>query len=375
MTQTYCSAVDTGLFVSVNGDVGLCCSGDGAFGSIRREPLQDIFKNPRFIEIKSNLENNRPDAYCAGCDRAETIAPGTSQRSAFNDLFKQTDGRHIKLADVRWSNVCNLSCRYCNYHDSSEWRRLHNMPIETVNRDYTETLFEELINSKDHIECLYLLGGEPLLQKHNERLLDIVNSSVKIDMLSNLSVKLNNNKIYEKLKSFPNVYWNLSFDNIGDRFEYVRQGASWQTFTENLERVCDDFGKDHVTFHPVYTIWNAINLEEFYEFADKRNFRVNWQLAIEKMDIARGIQDLRTDSFIVFGHNKYVIERAIKEIDQLNVADPALEGIKQKLITNIDAGKSQEFLTWTGKMEQFMPAKKPFAELWPVLNTLLKEHP
>jgi MoaA/NifB/PqqE/SkfB family radical SAM enzyme len=371
MKSTYCSAVDTGLFVSVDGDVGLCCSGNGSFGSIRSQPIQDIFKNPRFIEIKSNLESNKPDAYCQGCYRAESIAPGTSQQTAFNDQFKSTTGRNLRLADIRWSNVCNLACRYCNTHDSSQWRKLHNMPIETVNRDYTESLFEELLANKDTIECLYLLGGEPLLQKHNERLLDIVNHTVKIDMLSNLSVKLDNNKIYEKLKSFPNVYWNLSFDNVGDRFEYVRHGANWQTFIDNVDRVCDDFGQSHVTFHPVYTIWNAINLEEFYEFAAKRNFRVNWQLAIEKLDIHKGIQDLRTDSFIVFGHNKWVMERAIQEIERLNIVDPALEGIKQNLIANIDTNKSAEFLTWTGKMEQFMPPTKPFAELWPELNTLL----
>ena len=41
---------------------------------------------------------------------------------------------------------------------------------------------------------------------------------MNVDILTNLSVLLDNNKIYEKLKSFPNVYWNLSFDNIGDRF-------------------------------------------------------------------------------------------------------------------------------------------------------------
>lgn len=375
MKSTYCSAVDTGLFVSVNGDVGLCCSGEGSFGSIRSQPIQDIFQNPRFIEIKTNLESNKPDAYCQGCYRAENIAPGTSQQSAFNDHFKSTTGRHVRLADIRWSNVCNLSCRYCNVHDSSQWRLLHNLPIETVNRDYTESLFEELIANKDTIECLYLLGGEPLLQKHNERLLDIVNKNVKIDMLSNLSVKLDNNKIYQKLKEFKQVYWNLSFDNVGERFEYVRQGANWETFKDNINRVCDDFGVNHITFHPVYHLWNATNLKEYYEFAATKNFRVHWQLALPKTDFVHQ-KDLRTDSFLAFGHNPYVIERAIKEIEDLGVNDSALDGIKQHLINSVDSGKSKQFLDWTGKMEEFMPPAKPFAELWPELNTLLrKEHP
>jgi organic radical activating enzyme len=368
MTSNYCSAVDAGLFVSTDGAVGLCCSGAEQLGSTRRETVQEIFKKSRVIELRNNLKSGRADSYCSGCDNIEKLAAGSSQRSAFNDQFKPQTERHIRLADIRWSNVCNLTCRYCNTHDSSEWRKLHNLPIETVNRDYTESLFEEITASKDTLECLYLLGGEPLMQKHNERLLDLVNPTVKIDLLSNLSVGLENNKIYQKLKSFPNVYWNLSFDNVGNRFEYVRQGAKWDVFTDNVKRLCDDFGNSHVTFHPVYTIWNATNLAEFYDYAATGDFRVNWQLALPKMD-THGYQ---SDGFIVYGHKTSIIDRAIQEIDRLNISDPVLQNIRTSLSSDaVVQGKDKKFLDWTARMEQFMPPNKPFAELWPELNTLL----
>ncbi len=41
-------------------------------------------------------------------------------------------------------------------------------------------------------------------------------------------------------------------------------------------------------------------LEEYYEYAATGNFRVNWQLALPKIDSAYG---LATDSFTTFGHN------------------------------------------------------------------------
>jgi MoaA/NifB/PqqE/SkfB family radical SAM enzyme len=368
MNSNYCSAVDTGLFVSVQGAVGLCCSGSESLGNIRDEPIKDIFAKQRFIEIQSALKNNQSHSYCSGCDRIEQVAPGSSQRSAFNDQFRDNEKRQIKLADIRWSNVCNLSCRYCNTHDSSEWRRLHSLPIESVNRDYTESLFEELEENKQSLEGVYLLGGEPLMQKHNLRLLDIIDKNTKIDILTNLSVPLDNNKIYEKLKSFPNVYWNLSFDNVGDRFEYVRQGGLWSVFSDNVRRLCDDFGSNHVTFHPVYTIWNSINLEEYYEYAATGNFRVNWQLALPKLDDPY----LGTDSFITFGHKKSIIDRAVKEIEKLNIIDPTVDGIRASLISDIaQPDKDKNFLIWTERMEKFMPPNKSFAQLWPELNTLL----
>ena len=370
MTQKYCSAVDTGLFVNVNGSVKLCCSGSQNLGSLREKPISEIFENPLYFEIKSKLDSNLTHAYCEGCDKIESTAPGSSQRSAFNDTFNNTQERRLGLIDIRWSNVCNLSCRYCNTEDSSEWRRLHNLPIERVDKDYTESLFKEISANRDSIDNVYLLGGEPLLQKHNIRLLDLIKPTVKIDLLTNLAVKLENNKIYQELRKFRTVLWNLSFDNIGERFEYVRAGADWSVFESNLERICNDFGPHRVTFHPVYTIWNATCLEEYYEFASKRNMRVNWQIALPKVDN----HGLETDSFTVFGHKPKVIERAIKEIEKLKINDASLLGIKNSLINSIEtANKSKEFLTWTAKMEAFMPPRKHFNILWPELNTLLSE--
>ena len=369
MNSNYCSAVDTGLFVSVQGAVGLCCSGSKAIGNIRNEPIKDIFAKQKFIEIYAAVSADQSHSYCSGCDRIEQLAPGISQRSAFNDQFPRPEKRQLKLVDIRWSNVCNLSCRYCGTHDSSEWRRLHSIPIESVNRDYTESLFEEIEENAATIECVYLLGGEPLMQKHNVRLLDIIRKDTKIDVLTNLSMTLDSNKIYEKLKSFPNVQWNLSFDNVGDRFEYGRQGGKWAVFADNVKRLRDDFGSSHVTFHPVYTIWNAINLHEYYEYAATGNFRVNWQMALPKVDEKYG---LATDSFTTFGHKKSIIDRAIREIEQLSVIDPVVDGIKASLIADTEqSNKDNDFLVWTDKMEKFMPANKSFVELWPELNTLL----
>mgnify|MGYP006105093205 CR=1 FL=1 len=366
----YCSAVDNGLFVSVNGQVGLCCSGSYPLGNIREQPIDEIFSSQKFINIKSDLDNNLPNDYCSGCYDIEKTAPGSSQMSAFNAYYTSDGTRKIKLADIRWSNICNLSCRYCNIQDSSEWRKLMRLPIEKVDRDYTESLFQDIINNKDNIDSLYLLGGEPLMQKHNERLLSIINKNVKIDILTNGAVKLDNNKIYQALKEFPNIYWNLSFDTVGDRFEYVRQGADWELFKSNVKTLLNDFGKGHVTFHPVYHVWNALNLKEFYDFAnDMGGLLVNWQLGLPKSDDA-----FPTDGFLTFGHNKKIIQRAIQEIDRLGIENETLSGIRESLLADTpDNNKGERFLKWINEMEQFMPPKKPFDELWPELNTLLKE--
>jgi sulfatase maturation enzyme AslB (radical SAM superfamily) len=358
----------------VDGIVGLCCSGYQGIGNIRKQPIQEIFSSEKFIEIKNNLSQNQPHTYCQGCYNIERTAPGSSQKSSFNDQFPITDGtRKIKLADIRWSNVCNLSCRYCNINDSSEWRKIRGLPIETVNKDYIESLFEEIERNKDNIECLYLLGGEPLMQKYNERLLTILNKSVKIDVLTNGSVaNLSKNRIYNLLKEFPNTYWNLSFDNVSDRFEYVRAGGNWNVLCDNIVTMRKDFGANNVTFHPVYTVWNALNLKEYYDFAEQMgNLRVNWQLGLAKIDEP----EYASNGFLTFGHNSKIINRAIEEIDQLGVQDYFLDGVKQSLKNDTpEPDKGKNFLTWLEKMETLIPPKYTFKELWPELNTLLTDN-
>ena len=371
MKDYYCSAVDTGLFVSVDGHVGLCCSGSEPLGTVRQEPVQQIFQKSKFIQLQHDLKNDRANNYCSGCYSTESTAPGSSQWSAFNDQFPRQESRKLKLIDIRWSNVCNLTCRYCNTHDSSEWRRIRNLPIESVNRDYTESLFELIEENLDTIECVYLLGGEPLLQKYNIRLLDMLPKHVKIDILTNGSVDLTKNKIYEKLLNFPKTYWNLSFDNIEDRFEYVRAGGNWQLLCKNIEQLKIDFTRNNVTLHPVYTIFNATRLKELYEFANsKGNLRVNWQLGLASDDP----HNLPTDSFLAFGHCKPIRDLAVQEIDSLNFDDSFLTGVKQSLSDDIeDSTKSKRFLDWIQKMEQTIVPKHSFQDLWPELNILLSK--
>ena len=369
-----CSAIDAGLFVYNDGGVKTCCSGNFNFGSIREQPIQNIFSSELYLEVKQSLANNQPHDYCKGCYNIEQTAPGSSQKTAFNDLYPVTDGtRKIKLADVRWSDVCNLTCRYCNINDSSEWKKLRNIPIETVNKSYIDSLFDEVTENKDNIDRLYLLGGEPLMQKHNERLLDIVNKNVFIDVLTNGSVpNLENNKVYQKLKNFRKVYWNLSFDNVGNRFEYVRAGADWNTLVANIQTMIKDFGTNAVTIHPVYTLWNALNIRELYDFAEEMGgLRVNWQLGLPKEDE----WELATNSFLAFGHNSKIINAAIAEIDSLKYQDDFLLGVRESLTKDsAKTNKASDFLTWTAKMENLIPPKHTFKELWPELNTLLTDN-
>jgi organic radical activating enzyme len=363
-----CSAIDTGLFLTTDGGLKTCCSGAYDLGNLRVESLSDVYNGEKYIKIRNALVNHQQHKYCLRCDQHEETS-GNSQRVVFNKEFPSTGVRRIKQIDLRWSNLCNLTCRYCNSTDSSEWAKLRGIPIESVSRDYASEILETVEKNKESIECVYLLGGEPLLQKYNINLLDIIKPSTKIDILTNLSVDLTNNRVYQKLKNFSNVIWNISFDNIQDRFEYVRHGASWELFLKNIDIIIKDFSIYRINFHPVYSIWSAFALKEYQDFAKSLEIRVNWQLANE---VPNSSLNHRV-GYTVFDHKIAIRHAAIEHINQSDQNDfftsitTSLKNSSE--IPDLDT----RFLNWTHELEKKLPPKKTFQQLWPEVWDLLHQ--
>lgn len=363
-----CSAIDTGLFITTYGGAKTCCSGAYDMGNLNNSPISEIYSNTKYYNIRNTLIENTTHKYCVQCDQHERLS-GFSQRTTFNKEFPTPGFRQIKQIDIRWSNVCNLACRYCHPIDSSEWAKLRGVPIKSTNRDYSKDILETISAHKETIECAYLLGGEPLLQKYNESMLDLLNVNTKIDILTNLSVDLTNNKVYHKLLNFKNVIWNISFDNIEDKFEYVRHGACWELLLKNLAIIAKDFGMHTINFHPVYSIWSGFALKEFIEFANSMNVRVTWQLANE-YDTGN-VKFL--SGFRVFNHDKHIRMAAIKHIESIP-ENAFFSQIKNSLVDGEPiVGIGKRFLDWTKEIEILAPPKKTFSELWPEIWDLLHQ--
>jgi hypothetical protein len=123
------------------------------------------------------------------------------------------------------------------------------------------------------------LLGKPLLLPENERLLDVIPRDCIVTLITNGSVELENNRIFQKLAQRQRVGWSISFDNTESRFEYVRHGASWQTLEHNLDiiqglmKLQGHWGG----IHAVYNIYNASRLREFHAFARSRGLTIHWQ--------------------------------------------------------------------------------------------------
>lgn len=285
MSDFFCAAPWRGLHINPRGDVKTCCAGDpNMLGNLNDQTIEQILHSPTMQEIRQSLRAGIPHSYCYNCVQAERY--GRSERDWHNNVSPEfncrnaTDFEHSPaLIDIRWNTTCNLSCNYCAPACSSKWAALKKVPFKSGARPYYEQVCDYLEQHKPSIKEVALVGGEPLLLPENERLLDVIPSDCVVTLITNASVDLTQNKIFNKLANRTRVGWSLSFDNIGQRFEYVRHGGNWDLLVNNLallKKLMQTNGH-WGGIHAVYNLYNATRLVEFTEFARQQELTIHWQ--------------------------------------------------------------------------------------------------
>ena len=253
-------------------------------GNLNEHSIIEILDSTLLKEIRSEMSQGRAHKYCSNCVQAERFG-ADSERKWHNDTNPNFDYatagdqyHYPVIVDVRWNTTCNLSCNYCSEWASSKWSALKSIPFKSGSRPYYEQVCDFLEQHREHIRDVALVGGEPLLLPENERLLDVIPEDCAVTLITNMNVDLDKNKIFRKLAQRKKVGWSMSFDNIGERFEYVRYGGKWNMLTDNLVRVKDLFSRGQWGgIHAVYNIYNATRIVEFREWAAAQGVTVLWQ--------------------------------------------------------------------------------------------------
>lgn len=285
MSTFYCAAPWRGLHINPRGDVKTCCAGNpNMLGNLNQQSIEHILNSDLMREIRGKLSQGQPHDYCSNCVQAERFG-ADSERRWHNDVNPDFDYaaagdryHYPVIVDVRWNTTCNLSCNYCSEWASSKWSALKSIPFRSGSRPYYEQVCNYLEQHRDHIHEVALVGGEPLLLPENYRLLEVIPDDAIVTLITNMSVDLENNKIFRKLAQRKRVGWSMSFDNVGERFEYVRYGGDWSLLRRNLSLIKDLFKQGHWGgIHAVYNIYSATRLRELRSFADEYGLSVLWQ--------------------------------------------------------------------------------------------------
>ena len=286
MSNFYCAAPWRGLHINPRGDVKTCCAGNpNMLGNLNQHGIIEILNSSQMKHIRNSLSQGQAHEYCSNCVNAERFG-GRSERAWHNDVNADFDYatagdqyHYPVIVDVRWNTTCNLSCNYCGEACSSKWAGIKGIPFKSGTRSYYDSVCDFLAQHHDRIHEVALVGGEPLMLPENDRLLDVIPQDAIVTLITNLSVDLDNNKIFQKLSKRNRVGWSMSFDNTGDQLEYVRHGARWDQIKENVFKIKQLMHtQGHWGgIHAVYNIYNATRICELRQFAKQAGVSVLWQ--------------------------------------------------------------------------------------------------
>jgi len=310
--------------------------------------------------------------YCYNCIQAERN--GSSERDWHNSVSPEFDPSEASvdehtptLIDVRWNITCNLSCNYCGPFCSSRWASMKKQFLDNGVKPYHLQVVDYIKHHSSSVREVALVGGEPLLLKENVPLLESLPSDTRVTVITNASVNLDKSLVFTHLTCRSNVGWSLSFDNTGERFEYVRHGSSFDLLDKNLNRICAQmqFNGHHGGIHAVYNIYNCTRLRELRDYADGKNLNILWQTLYqpEYLDPTR--------------HNQYVRDIALREIELYEAEygnEPFFDNVKLSLNTiATDSDVRDQFFDHINEIETvYHPDQRgKFSQLWPELFMLI----
>jgi len=386
-SKTFCPAPWTTLRLGTNGATGICPYSENV-GNYLTDKVDDILKNSLINSVKTSMLNEEWHEHCNYCKNSEQHG-GRSERLLYIDNLNQKtktyignnfDQNVLVSCSINWNNLCNLACVYCNPDSSSEWQRVKGKIVE-ISRLDEENAVDYLITNQEHLKQITIGGGEPLLQKSIYKLLDNLHNEVFIHVTTNLSVKLENNPMFNRIIQNKNlkVNWMISFDCLEDRFEYVRHGADWTVFCDNIDLLKKYNQK--VTAHPAYCLYSAFDLVNYYDFCVDRNLELFWcdLFSPHELDIrfapssirSKAIEEINQVLDKYNGNQNLAIETLYKYREMCYNGVPISKWVNHMEFSNQQRAK--DILSFIKSKEQELDKRTKFKELWPNIFNELKE--
>ena len=291
-SKTFCIYPWIHLHAYPTGEAYPCCHAEMAYpvGNARFKTLEEIYRDAPMRELRKDMLNERPNPACGRCYEQEESGFFSGRRSA-----NKHHGHHIKRIDddkfqmsywdIRFSNLCNLSCRSCGHIFSSSWYKDQaklaggnwkdrNQVLNYAGRTETD-MWEQLIPHLDYVEQIYFAGGEPLMMEEHYNILDELERRRRFDvrLIYNTNfthVKLKDRTVFDYWKKFKSVAVGASLDAMGPRAEYIRKGTDWATVERNRALMLEICPNVDFYISPTLSIMNAMHLTDFhYDWVQK----------------------------------------------------------------------------------------------------------
>ena len=267
-----------------------CCLGDDKhpIGNFKQDTMETVWNQPAYKTMRANMLDDKPCKECTKCYEQEQNG-FVSMRNSTNKNFGhhisivdqtkedgQFDDFKLRYYDVRFSNLCNFTCRTCGGWFSSSWYKEETDIYGP--RNYPSVLFagrteidmwEQLVPHIPYLEQIYFAGGEPLMMEEHYRILkELVKREmfdVRLIYNTNFSrLALKNDNVLDYWRLFKNVSVGASLDAMGPRAEYIRKGTKWDQIVRNREQMIAQCPTTDFYVSSTVSLYNIHHIVDFH---------------------------------------------------------------------------------------------------------------
>ena len=267
-----------------------CCLGDDQhpIGNFKQDAMATVWNQPAYKTMRKNMLEEKSCKECTKCYEQEDSG-FVSMRNSTNKNFghhigivdqTKEDGQYddfkLRYYDVRFSNLCNFTCRTCGGWFSSSWYKeetdiygKRNYPkILFAGRDEFD-MWNQMQEHIPHLEQIYFAGGEPLMmEEHYWILKELANRKmfdVKIIYNTNFSrLHLKDDNVLDLWQKFNNVSVGASLDGMGAHGEYIRKGTKWDQIVRNREQMIERCPNVDFYVSSTVSLYNALHVTDFH---------------------------------------------------------------------------------------------------------------
>lgn len=300
------------LSTDTDGSIRLCCisdayikKDDGTNYNLGYDKVEDIINSTDYKKIRQDMIDGKPIQGCETCYKNERNN-GRSERQSHNRVWEadinfrqkykqslqgQAITETVQYFDLRFGNLCNLSCRSCNPGSSSQFNKeikevpeLIKFNYQIINKELndwynTEIFQKNITNYSKNLFKYYMTGGEPtIIDKNYEILKEMVDSGDSKHIVLVLNSNMTNTKkdFYSFFKHFKKVILMASIDGINEMQEYLRYPSDWKQISGNLLRLVNmELSNLTIMVSPVIQKTNLGHITELFDFLEDFNKKNN----------------------------------------------------------------------------------------------------
>lgn len=343
-----------------------------------------------FSRLRSSFQTDQQDKICDRCWNQESYGNKSLRKRLFShrdngvtfatgEVLALVDGAYRngpKQINVMTSNVCNLRCRTCSSRSSVTYNTEGQYYLEKYKvfsryigmekkpRVFSQESINHITEIGQNLQRLEFYGGEPLL---DEPTLDLLEKFVENGRSKEITLFYNTNgtvkpraRQFELWNHFRRLEFNLSIDDIDNRFTYVRHPGQWSDLEANLNDMRTYGWNLPVQFTAICTVSN-LNIFYIPEILTR----------LEQMNLPTFLNAVFSPDYYDIVHLPNTVKAAIiKKL--LTFHDlPRVQFLLNMLEQPENLKHWKDFIFWTHAKDQYR--QENFADTYPEFYDILHD--